>query len=67
MSLVNTSVSATVFGRQADYNIYDQILYVNQTVKKGDNGYVPFTILIQDNQNVLVYLQQTMIYRRISL
>ena len=28
MSLVNTSVSATVFGRQADYNIYDQILYV---------------------------------------
>ena len=41
LSLANTSVSATVFGRQADYNIYDQILYVNQTVKKGDNGYVP--------------------------
>ena len=54
MSLVNTSVSATVFGRQADYNIYDQILYVNQTVKKGDNGYVPFTILIQDNQGASI-------------
>ena len=54
MSLANTSVSATVFGRQADYNIYDQILYVNQTVKKGDNGYVPFTILIQDNQNASI-------------
>ena len=50
MSLANASVSATVFGRQADYSIYDQILYVNQTVKKGDNGHVPFTILIQDNQ-----------------
>ena len=54
MSLVNTSISATVFGRQADYDIYDQILYVNQTVKKGDNGYVPFTILIQDNQNASI-------------
>ena len=54
MSLVNTSVSATVFGRQADYNIYDQILYVNQTVKKGDNGYVPFTILIQDNHGASI-------------
>ena len=54
MSLANTSVSATVFGRQADYNIYDQILYVNQTVKKGDNGYVPFTILIQDNQGASI-------------
>ena len=48
MSLANASVSATVFGRQADYSIYDQILYVNQTVKKGDNGHVPFTILIQE-------------------
>ena len=54
MSLANTSVSATVFGRQADYNIYDQTLYVNQTVKKGDNGYVPFTILIQDNHGASI-------------
>ena len=54
MSLANASVSATVFGRQADYSIYDQILYVNQTVKKGDNGHVPFTILIQDNQGGLL-------------